>query len=530
MVNGERPPPIAKGTLDQRPLAHLLIYARERQLRGTMELGQNGSTAALVFEGGMLAKVATSQENATTPAQASSRVRSLFSLPGSTPFAYYDKFDALPAAPQASIDPLSLVWHPLRDALASKQVDAIVDRTAEVPLKIAANTDTDVFGFDAEESRVIARMRDRATVLADLEKISPRAKRILYVLLVTKKVEAGAARPQLDSFSDHVKVASIPPAIAATTPSDATSSNPPARISMAPAGSSSSNPPRRISIAPDSIPPSMGEATRKRIQDRAAAIEKEDYFTMLGVPRDASTDAIRAAFFALAKQWHPDRLPSVLADSKDACARVFSHMNEAYQTLVDSEKRVKYIELISGGGSTKTVEQETIVKVVEAAQLFQKAEIMFKRNDVPGAEALVRRANELDPKQAEYLAFLTWIEATKPGSASMSGTPRFIEALSQAIEQNESCERAYFYRAMLYKRMGSTRESMRDFRMVIELNPRNVDAQRELRLYNMRGGKPQTQPGREPLQRTRSDSQAISRDAHRDDAKGIFGGFFNKKK
>ncbi|MGH7282827.1 MAG: hypothetical protein ACRELY_14980, partial [Polyangiaceae bacterium] len=112
MVNGERPPPIAKGTLDQRPLAHLLIYARERHLRGTMELGQNGSTASLVFEGGMLTKVATSNESTATPAQVASRVRSLFSLPGSTPFAYYDKFDALPAAPTASIDPLSFVWHP----------------------------------------------------------------------------------------------------------------------------------------------------------------------------------------------------------------------------------------------------------------------------------------------------------------------------------------------------------------------------------------------------------------------------------
>ena len=513
MVNGERPPPIAKGTLDQRPLAHLLIYARERQLRGTMEIGQNGSTASLVFEGGMLAKLAPPNESATPAAQVASRIRSLFALPGSTPFAYYDKFDALPAAPATAIDPLSFVWHPVRDALASKQVDAVVDRTADVPLKVPPNVDTDIFGFDSEENRVVARLRDRATLLSELERISPRAKRILYVLLVTKKVEAGPARPKLDSLSDHIKTTSPPPAITVSTPP----------------GPSSSNPPRRISITPgESIPPSVGDATRKRIFDRATAIEKEDYFTMLGVPRDVSTDAVRAAFFALAKQWHPDRLPALLADAKEPCARVFSHMNEAYQTLVDPDKRAKYLELITGTVTTKTAEQETIVKVVEAAQLFQKAEIMFKRNDLTGAEQLVRRANELDPKQAEYLALLTWIEATKPGATSDSQTHKFIDALSQAIDQNENCERAYFYRAMLHKRLGNTSAAMRDFRTVVEQNPRNVDAQRELRLYNMRAGsRPQTQPGRE-AQRARPDSQPGRENRHQE--KGLFSGFFNNKK
>ena len=534
MVNGERPPPIAKGTLDQRPLAHLLIYARERLLRGTIELGQDASVAALVFDGGMLAKVSFASESATTQAQMASRVRGLFSLPGSTPFAYYDKFDGLPNTPAASVDPLTLVWHPVRDALGSKQVDAVIERAANVPLKIPPGVDTDVFGFDGEENRVVARLRDRATVLADLESISPRAKRVVYMLLVTKKIETGAvpARLKLDSFSDHVKVPSVPPPVTITTPPPVSATlRPPVTISSPPKATSS-NPPRRISIAPsDSIPPSVGDATRKRIQDRAASIEKEDYFTMLGLPRDATSDAVRAAFFALAKQWHPDRLPSVLADVKDACARVFSHLNEAYQTLVEPDKRAKYLELISSGRPTRTAEQETIVKVVEAAQLFQKAEIMFKRNDIAGAEQLVRRANELDPKQAEYLAFLTWIEATKPGAPSASQTARHIEALTRAIDQNENCERAYFYRAMLNKRIGNTTAAMRDFREVIEQNPRNVDAQRELRLYNMRGGKPATQPGREPPQRVRHDSQG-GRDHHnhRDDGKGLFGGFFNKKK
>lgn len=523
MLNGVKPQPMAKGTLDQRPLAHLLIYARERHLEGTMELGQNGSGAEIVFVNGLIAKVRTPVNGAADPPQVPSSVRSLFALPAHTPFAYFDKFDALPNTTPTRIDPLSFVWHPVRDALPSKQVDAIVDRTATTPLLVPASADTNVFGFDTEESRVVARMRDRATLLADLEKISPRAKRIVYVLLVTKRVEAGAPRPQLDSLSDHVRSTSPPPVSVRT-------STPPA-VHASSALPHTATPPR-ISIVPgDTVPQSVGESARKRIRDRAASVDKEDYFSLLGVPRDATTDAVRAAFFTLAKQWHPDRLPAVLADVKEACARVFSHMNEAYQTLVDPQKREQYVaHLAAGGAGKRTDEQETIVKVVEAAQLFQKAEILFKRGDAVGAEALVRRAHDLDPKQAEYLALLTWIEATRPGSTSESQTLHHIDTLTQAISRNENCERAYFYRAMLYKRINNLNAAMRDFRTVIEQNPRNVDAQRELRLFNMRGGKTQTQPGKDPPQR-RHDSQA-GRDSHERSTGGggLFGGFFNKKK
>ncbi|MEO8876096.1 MAG: hypothetical protein ABI461_10955, partial [Polyangiaceae bacterium] len=74
-------------------MAHLLIYARERRLRGTMEFGANGSTASLVFLDGFVAKVATSGGTHTTDDQAGVAIRSLFALPGATSFAYYDRYD-----------------------------------------------------------------------------------------------------------------------------------------------------------------------------------------------------------------------------------------------------------------------------------------------------------------------------------------------------------------------------------------------------------------------------------------------------
>lgn len=68
--------------------------------------------------------------------------------------------------------------------------------------------------------------------------------------------------------------------------------------------------------------------------------EFKDYYTTLGVPRDASADDIKKAFRKLARQYHPD----TAADKKSAEAK-FKEINEANEVLSDPEKRRKYDQL-----------------------------------------------------------------------------------------------------------------------------------------------------------------------------------------
>ena len=63
---------------------------------------------------------------------------------------------------------------------------------------------------------------------------------------------------------------------------------------------------------------------------------KNDYYEVLGVPRNASEEEIRRAFRKLAFQHHPDRNKETGAEDK------FKEINEAYQVLSDPEKRKKY--------------------------------------------------------------------------------------------------------------------------------------------------------------------------------------------
>lgn len=237
---------------------------------------------------------------------------------------------------------------------------------------------------------------------------------------------------------------------------------------------------------------------KAKILERADKISSQDYFQMLGLPRDATSDQVQTAFFGLAKVWHPDRLPPALIDVKDACTKVFSHLTEAHSTLMDESKRQEYMMLLKEGGATPA-DQAKIQAILEAATEFQKAEILLKRNPSdPQAYEIVKRCVSLDSGQADYLATLAWLDAQKPEWLSREKTFEKISVLDRCIQMTPNCARAYFYRGMLYKRSDEPNKALKDFKKAAELNPRNLDAMREVRLHHMRGLGSKPPPGSGP--------------------------------
>ncbi|MDH4056885.1 MAG: DnaJ domain-containing protein [Gammaproteobacteria bacterium] len=65
----------------------------------------------------------------------------------------------------------------------------------------------------------------------------------------------------------------------------------------------------------------------------------KDYYSVMGIKRDASQDEVKSAYRKLARQYHPD--VSKRADAEER----FKELGEAYAVLKDPEKRAAYDQL-----------------------------------------------------------------------------------------------------------------------------------------------------------------------------------------
>lgn len=70
-------------------------------------------------------------------------------------------------------------------------------------------------------------------------------------------------------------------------------------------------------------------------------VQYDDFYEILGVPRNADDAQIKKAFRKLARQWHPDSNPNNKVEAENK----FKKINQAHSILSDPEKRAQYDRL-----------------------------------------------------------------------------------------------------------------------------------------------------------------------------------------
>lgn len=92
---------------------------------------------------------------------------------------------------------------------------------------------------------------------------------------------------------------------------------------------------------------------------------QKNYYIVLGVSRGADLNRIKKAYRIIAKKYHPDASTSAEGHEK------FLELREAYETLVDEEKRRKYDEELTGQGR-----ELKITRIPEEVRARQRSAIL----------------------------------------------------------------------------------------------------------------------------------------------------------
>ena len=260
--------------------------------------------------------------------------------------------------------------------------------------------------------------------------------------------------------------------------------------------------------------PALLEAQERwqQVITKARTLDEQTYFQMLGVSHSANAESIRDAYFAQVKKWHPDRLPPDLAELRPLADEIFQHLTSAHETLSDVDERGKYLKTVQGGGGTPKADRE-LQRILGAAMEFQKVEVLIRRKEWDRAEALARELLEIVPNEADYHAALGLILWSSEGGK----TEAALRSLDEALMLFEGHERALMTKARIFDRQGNKAGAVRLFEKVAKLYPKNVDAQRQVRLAKMRGLDTGSHAALEDDKSKKSDT-------------GIFGKLFGGKK
>jgi tetratricopeptide (TPR) repeat protein len=82
---------------------------------------------------------------------------------------------------------------------------------------------------------------------------------------------------------------------------------------------------------------------KKTIRDLVSSMKTHNFYTILGVPVDASRDDIRRSYFSLSKEYHPDAYYGEdLGEYKVHLELVFRSISRAYDVLSVDAKRSRY--------------------------------------------------------------------------------------------------------------------------------------------------------------------------------------------
>ncbi|MGC2061900.1 MAG: DUF4388 domain-containing protein [Thermodesulfovibrionales bacterium] len=192
-----------------------------------------------------------------------------------------------------------------------------------------------------------------------------------------------------------------------------------------------------------------------------------DYYSILGVTDSATDDELRAAFYSIAKEYHPDRHFYLDEDIKGKLHDIYSHLIKAYNVLSSREKRKEYDRSLPG-------KQPGISRTELARNKFNEGHTHYMNGNLDEAAKDFKEAVYLDSTEAIYHFF--YGIALRDGNRLQDAERALSRACKIAPENDE-------YNAELghiYIKLGLFLPAKISFMKALQINKANRRAQEGL--------------------------------------------------
>jgi curved DNA-binding protein CbpA len=233
--------------------------------------------------------------------------------------------------------------------------------------------------------------------------------------------------------------------------------------------------------AAESAPPTAGAGPapadpNEGLASLAASLESKNHYEVLGVAVDATAEQIRAAYFKLARQYHPDSYAGADSGTLAAANKVFSAVTEANRVLSESTKREKYTnEAVHGHKSEEETAEEQALAALQADTYYKQGLSNLQAGRLAESLKLFRKAYQTfgqDPVYRAAYGYLVQI-ASRGDEIAQAEAERL--ATSAKEENEENIDVAAYHGGWLAE-TGQIKKGVTALRKVLGVNPDHREA------------------------------------------------------
>ena len=236
------------------------------------------------------------------------------------------------------------------------------------------------------------------------------------------------------------------------------------------------------------VPSAAAQELELLVDKRKGTIDTDDLFTVLGLPRTATTDQIKTAYLEGARRYHPDRLAALgLQRLREDVEKIFRRISEAQSTLLDETRRAEYLVALDRPKPTAedAAAHQTVLAALEAEIVFRRGQTLLRRNDLPAALKDFVAALASAPNEGEHVVYAAWTRHC----LDQLGLPETRAEIQRGLKLSPRCASGFYFLGMLYKEEGSFDAAMVEFKRAVALDERQFDAGQEIRILELRRSK-----------------------------------------
>ncbi len=236
-----------------------------------------------------------------------------------------------------------------------------------------------------------------------------------------------------------------------------------------------------VKLEPKNVSFGKSNSLIMEIEDMILHFETANAYTVLSVKTDAQQAEIQAAYYELAKRFHPDHFQSKDFSVQDRAKaeQLFTFINKAYTTLKDPLARANYDE-------TRLVKESQLdaalkakaAKSEEEAQVeavFQEGRVSLARGDFKKAVEQLKSCVWFNSQKASYNYYLGLAES-EISELRKSAEQHFLKA----IELESLSADSHLALARLYIKVMLPRKAEIKVKEVLQWDPQNSEAHKLL--------------------------------------------------